>query len=955
MEQPLFIAKKESEQKTLDFEYLRSQGIKYIQELTGAFWTDFNEHDPGVTILEQLCYSLTDLAYRTEFDVKDHLFNSKSSDQAFLKPNQILPCNALTVNDYRKLVFDSVFEIKNVWLEPVSSEQHSLNGLYKIFLDVDSNLRDEDFIEGIKQKTQEVFVANRNLGEDIEEIVVLEHLPVSVNAEVETDGTEDLEHTLAKIFFRIEEYLCPEIRFYSLEELREEGYSLNDIFNGPLLKHGFIKNEELHPKPNRILISEIIKIIMQVEGIVSVKNLYLQVDGKIYNNQVDLPAHHLPHLVTEVNSGEYSIKFFKGSVSYGSLEEKNVRRKLNELKSATRRVYRLNEEAIELSKGENLGIEEYYSIQNHFPLNYGIGSYGVPDEPTRQRVAQARQLKAYLMIYEQLLANYLSQLSHVKDLFSIRDVSDNTYFYQALKAVPNAEPLFKNEADKKLDDPLLDGANIPLSYEKGLPELIKEKDNYKERRNRFLDYLLAIHGESYQQYALSQYNYYFDEDDFERHLIQNKTRLLHSLPYINRNRAKAFDYLSESVNTTNIAGLEAKVSILLGLGVAPGDADEDQTYRAHSLISAITRHGIELQAKDAKRTQLRKWIRSSNVPDNITTDLIESTFDFVDAEDVSVAMDDKERHELLKETLPFRSNQLTADFLQEGIDLFGYRVGKVPDSEEFMVVYYQGGEEPWLQIGRFESEEKAATAVIELVDFLKRVNIESEGAHLVEHILLRPSVEDRKFGIYLRNENGDLFLKSRKQYSFEERKKTINVLREHLNRYENYSVEITSTNDFEVQFNTPDEFIRFVSIEAYESVEETHARMERLYRYLSNKDEVRSYNDKIGYYLQNSEEQGEIPEEFFSYRISMIFPDWTARFADPEFRSLAEDVISQQQPANIGAQCYWVGAESMKEFETVYYSWMEEMRKDQPAKEELDKLQTLMTGLLLTFKSGSNA
>ncbi|MGB5926751.1 MAG: hypothetical protein WBH03_01185, partial [Cyclobacteriaceae bacterium] len=747
----------------------------------------------------------------------------------------------------------------------------------------------------------------------------------------------------------------PEIRFYSLEELKEEGYSLNDIFNGPLLKHGFIKNEELHPKSNRILISEIIKIIMQVEGVVSVKNLYLRVNDKTYTNQVELEDDHLPHLVTGLENAEYSIRFFKGNVSYGSLEEKNVRRKLNELKSATRRVYRLNEESIEMSKGENLGIEEYYSIQNHFPLNYGIGSYGVPDEPTRERVAQSKQLKAYLMIYEQLLANYLSQLAHVKDLFSIREICESTYFHQPLTAVPNSAPLFKDEVDKLLDDPLLDGVSIPRSYEKGLPELLRAKDNYHDRRNRFLDYLLAVHGESYRQYALSQFNYYFDDEDFELHLIQNKTRLLHSLPYINRNRAKAFDYLQESVNTTNIAGLEAKVSILLGLGVAPGDTEKDQTYRAHSLINAITRHQIELQPKDTQRANLRKWIRGSALPENITGDLIEQTFDFVDAEDVSVAMNDEEREALLKETLPFRSNQLTALFLQEGIDLFGYRVGEIPDTNEFMVVYNQGGDEPWLQIGRFGSEEKAATAVVELVDFLKQVNIESEGAHLVEHILLRPSVDDRKFGIYLRNENGELFLKSRKQYSFSERKETITTLQEHLDRYENYSVEITSTNDFEVQFSTPDGSIQFVSVQARESVEETHARMERLYRYLSNKDEVRSYKEKIGYYLQNNEEQGEIPEEFFSYRISMVFPDWTARFADPEFRSLAEDVISQQQPANVGAQCFWAGPDAMKEFETVYYSWMEEMRKENPSKEEVDRLNTLLTGLLLKFRSDNNA
>ena len=40
---------------------LREMGIEEIQKLSGKIWTDFNLHDPGVTILEQLCYALTDL------------------------------------------------------------------------------------------------------------------------------------------------------------------------------------------------------------------------------------------------------------------------------------------------------------------------------------------------------------------------------------------------------------------------------------------------------------------------------------------------------------------------------------------------------------------------------------------------------------------------------------------------------------------------------------------------------------------------------------------------------------------------------------------------------------------------------------------------------------------------------------------------------------------------------
>jgi hypothetical protein len=57
----------------LDYNFLRREGIRHLERLAGPLWTDFNLHDPGITILEQLCYALTDLSYRIAYDLKDLL------------------------------------------------------------------------------------------------------------------------------------------------------------------------------------------------------------------------------------------------------------------------------------------------------------------------------------------------------------------------------------------------------------------------------------------------------------------------------------------------------------------------------------------------------------------------------------------------------------------------------------------------------------------------------------------------------------------------------------------------------------------------------------------------------------------------------------------------------------------------------------------------------------------
>ncbi|UJP08193.1 MAG: hypothetical protein LZF84_03555, partial [Nitrosomonas sp.] len=129
----------------LDFETLRKEAIGKVQELSGDIWTDYNLHDPGVTILEQLCYGLTDLSYRSGFTVPDYLTGEKGTidyqQQALYSPEEILPSAAVTGIDYQKILYDAIPEIDYVWLEPSATEENALaNGLYTVFVKLDDEL-----------------------------------------------------------------------------------------------------------------------------------------------------------------------------------------------------------------------------------------------------------------------------------------------------------------------------------------------------------------------------------------------------------------------------------------------------------------------------------------------------------------------------------------------------------------------------------------------------------------------------------------------------------------------------------------------------------------------------------------------------------------------------------------------------------------------------------------------
>jgi hypothetical protein len=103
-----------------DYVALRKQGFKYIEQTGSAIWTDYNNSDPGITILEALCYAITDLAYRTGFEIKDLLAPEKLTNdtwkEIFYTAKQILHNTALTINDYRKLIID-IKGVRNAWIE----------------------------------------------------------------------------------------------------------------------------------------------------------------------------------------------------------------------------------------------------------------------------------------------------------------------------------------------------------------------------------------------------------------------------------------------------------------------------------------------------------------------------------------------------------------------------------------------------------------------------------------------------------------------------------------------------------------------------------------------------------------------------------------------------------------------------------------------------------------------
>lgn len=452
--------------KSMDYQLLRKEAIASTQQISGDNWTDYNIHDPGVTILEQFCYALTDIAYRTNLNIETLLFHGGNPEQiirsnALYPPGEIFPTSPITLSDYRILILDHFPDkISNCWINTITDHKEGIQGLYDIILLLKSDVNSSEYVE-IKNAVRKLFISHRNLCEDINDIRILYPERICITAEIDIYQDEDAEDILAEILFEVEFYFNPSVHFYSLEELEQNGWTMDQIFDIPSFKHGFITPEQLHAKPKEFYVSKIADHILKVKGVRGLHNLSVTQDGiPIHGDTIIVEDHKYLTLgllqedeVKDRFKG-FNITIFKGGVINNYLKSAVIYSlEIREAKS--NRNYEIQTKSSDRNKTKikTSELTSYESIQNSFPGIYGVGDYTPAKEEGSLRLAQSSQLKAYLMFFDQILANHLAQLSKLSELFSIENIDAQkvrTYFTQLLsKNTSGAPELLKQKLPAK--------------------------------------------------------------------------------------------------------------------------------------------------------------------------------------------------------------------------------------------------------------------------------------------------------------------------------------------------------------------------------------------------------------------------------------------------------------------------------------------------------------------------
>lgn len=719
----------------LDQQQLFAIGLDHVRRLSRRLWTDHNLHDPGITILELLCYALTDLAYRANFPIAD-LLSTADDDaanmaQQFFTPRQILLNRPLTASDYRKLLID-MQGVSNAWLLP--AEQHyyadtvngellfddprinnpaqngigeiSLHGLYKVLLAFDASVTTQAQREELCAAAMRRLQANRNLGEDFTGAEVVQDQYYTLCAELELMPDADHNKVMATLQFEVERYLSPPVVNHSLADMLSRrhadgsAYTVEEIFSGPALQCGFLDDAELEQAELRseIRLSDLVNIIMDIEGVRALRDILVNplVPGNAPDDPAVAPANKWRITVPggkrpRLSDRQGRLVCYKRGIPVlpDAARFRAELQRLNDTLEA--KLNEINPEDLPIPLGRYRDTASYQSFQHHFPVLYGLSEQGLPSNADDPRRALALQLKGYLLLFDQVMADYCAQLANVRELFGRAPASASSYFTQRVDSFPDAQRVYAEDVTAE-----------------SLHQQLETTASAAARRNRFVDHLLARVGEDFHHYLSIMQSAFGAGIETA---LATKYQFLRDYPALGAERALAYDHTLTAPealwNALNVSGLERRLARLLGIA--------NFSRRNLGLVSYDLYTEVDLTPGDEYRFRIKHPVTGKI--------LLSSSMHYAtpaDARDEMVlAIDRAQRPE-------------------------SYQRKVTIDGRQYFNIVNTAGEVIARRIEYFASLESMNAAIDLLMTHL-RDYYSGEGMYLIENILLRPQQTDDPF------------------------------------------------------------------------------------------------------------------------------------------------------------------------------------------------------------------
>lgn len=465
-ENALFPAVKDA----IAFDALWQQAHEVVTALSGDVWTDTGDHDPGVALLQSATWNCSDISYRASLPLND-LLTRQDRKPLFPEefgPEQVLTCNTVTAEDYRRALLDLhssdikaldtseqdfLFSDVSLIQEPEDHHFHwwynaekreysfteptvtndddkktlSLRG--NLWLSLVPTRYTQSLLSGnrtvVEQHLASFLADHRNLGEAVSRITWLQPATFSPRMTIElADNISDINQVAAQIYQVTEAFLRPVVARYTTEQRRALGDTGDVIFEGPMLKHGWQQTapSQISSGGYVLNLGPLVNLLLAIPGVASLSTLLVDTgDGHITAVKGDSWRWRVADGYYPLLWGEASLELLATTNGPLTLVSKGgIRNTLIKEKMAG---YLTQADLIEMSPtvlpaGRFRDQTGYTPVGQRLPECYALQQPGAVIDD------QTRAVHQFLLPVDQLLADGAAELAMLPTLLAFKDRGD---------------------------------------------------------------------------------------------------------------------------------------------------------------------------------------------------------------------------------------------------------------------------------------------------------------------------------------------------------------------------------------------------------------------------------------------------------------------------------------------------------------------------------------------------
>lgn len=381
------------------YQQLQDKALKDVQRLAGEVWTDYNPHDPGVTLLDALNYVLLETGYRLQFPLQDYLTLSgkkfSPSLHGLFSPSQVFPVNPVTETDYRTLFVSCVDDLSDVRVV-----LHPSTGYYDFVLDVWPDTPPPRRRRIVWEVTR-LFHAHRNLCENLRTVRFLEYDVLHLCAAIEIDETASADGLAARIFLEVQEFLRAGVRFRRVDELLAEGRTPDEILEGPEQGRMVVDPASLCTDWDEYDLSRLYQKLSSLPGVCRLASLALKEGDTVIRNSLKRKSNFRGYALAAVDSGAHELTLTRRGKAV-PVDASEVERRLCVLRTA---VYGAQNRTTDKEILDAAPAGTYRDVFAHSP----VGN----DLPECYRENIEGRFAEYLRLFDRLATRSLGELGRL--------------------------------------------------------------------------------------------------------------------------------------------------------------------------------------------------------------------------------------------------------------------------------------------------------------------------------------------------------------------------------------------------------------------------------------------------------------------------------------------------------------------------------------------------------------